>query len=39
VRIARLRRRIEADPARPRTIRTVRGLGYVFEPAGEEAAQ
>lgn len=33
VRIARLRRKIEADPASPRFIRTIRGEGYVFEPA------
>lgn len=32
VRITRLRRKIEQDPTRPRLIRTVRGLGYVFEP-------
>jgi DNA-binding response OmpR family regulator len=34
VRIARLRRKIEADPARPRFIRTVRSVGYKFVPAG-----
>ena len=32
-RIARLRAKIEDDPAAPRTIRTVRGVGYVFVPA------
>ncbi len=32
IRITRLRRKIEADPARPRLIRTVRGAGYVFVP-------
>ena len=32
VRITRLRRKIEVDPGRPTLIRTVRGLGYVFEP-------
>ncbi|HTT10680.1 MAG TPA: response regulator [Burkholderiaceae bacterium] len=31
VQILRLRRKIEADPARPKFIRTLRGLGYVFE--------
>jgi two-component system phosphate regulon response regulator OmpR len=31
VRITRLRRKIEDDPTRPRLIRTVRGLGYVFD--------
>jgi DNA-binding response OmpR family regulator len=30
--IGRLRRRIEEDPDRPRWIRTVRGVGYRFEP-------
>lgn len=30
IRIARLRRKIEADPQNPRAIRTVRGAGYMF---------
>jgi two-component system, OmpR family, response regulator len=30
IRIARLRRKIEADPARPAVIKTVRGAGYMF---------
>ena len=30
--VARLRRRIEEDPERPRWVRTVRGAGYRFEP-------
>lgn len=30
--IRRIRRRIEADPDNPRWIRTVRGVGYRFEP-------
>lgn len=34
VRIARLRHKIEPDPGRPKYIRTVRGLGYQFTPAG-----
>jgi two-component system phosphate regulon response regulator OmpR len=34
IRIARLRRKIEPDPARPRIIRTVRGAGYMFVPGG-----
>jgi DNA-binding response OmpR family regulator len=38
VRITRLRRKIEPDPAHPSVIRTVRGAGYVFSPAGTEAA-
>jgi DNA-binding response OmpR family regulator len=32
LRIARLRRKIEADPAAPRLIRTIPGEGYAFEP-------
>lgn len=34
IRIARLRKKIEVDPARPPVLKTVRGEGYVFEPAG-----
>ena len=34
VRITRIRKKIEPDPERPRFIRTVRGEGYVFVPAG-----
>jgi len=30
--VGRLRRRIEDDPERPRWVRTVRGIGYRFEP-------
>ncbi|MGE0486258.1 MAG: response regulator [Gammaproteobacteria bacterium] len=33
IRIARLRKKIEADPDKPRAIRTKRGLGYLFVPA------
>ncbi|BBK39476.1 DNA-binding response regulator [Allostella sp. ATCC 35155] len=36
VRITRLRRKIEVDPAKPRIIKTVRGTGYMFVPDGEE---
>lgn len=36
VRITRLRRKIEADPEHPVTIRTVRGQGYVYEPSRHE---
>ena len=32
IRITRLRRKLEDDPARPRAIRTVRGAGYMFVP-------
>ncbi len=34
IRISRLRRKIEANPEKPRIIRTVRGLGYVYDPDG-----
>ncbi|MCC7280882.1 MAG: response regulator transcription factor [Acetobacteraceae bacterium] len=36
VRITRIRRKIEVDPAHPRIIRTVRGAGYVFRPGDGE---
>jgi two-component system phosphate regulon response regulator OmpR len=36
IRVTRLRRKIEADPAAPAYIRTVRGEGYLFNPRGEE---
>jgi two-component system phosphate regulon response regulator OmpR len=32
IRIARLRRKIEADPEKPATLKTVRGAGYMFVP-------
>jgi two-component system phosphate regulon response regulator OmpR len=35
IRIARLRRKVEADPENPHTIRTVRGVGYMFVPGAE----
>jgi DNA-binding response OmpR family regulator len=34
LRVARLRRKIEPNPADPRAIRTVRGVGYMFVPEG-----
>lgn len=34
-RVARLRRKIEDDPAEPRFLRTVRGMGYLFDPNGD----
>jgi len=33
IRVARLRQKVEEDPANPRLIRTVRGVGYKFVPA------
>ncbi len=32
IRIARLRRKVEADPENPQAIRTVRGVGYMYVP-------
>lgn len=32
IRISRLRRKIERNPTKPEIIRTVRGIGYVFDP-------
>ncbi|HWL70038.1 MAG TPA: response regulator [Geminicoccus sp.] len=32
IRVTRLRRKIEPNPARPVHIKTVRGVGYVFDP-------
>ncbi|HBT3283064.1 TPA: response regulator [Klebsiella aerogenes] len=37
VQISRLRRMVEEDPAHPRYIQTVWGLGYVFVPDGSKA--
>jgi DNA-binding response OmpR family regulator len=36
IHMTRLRRKLEPDPERPRILRTVRGIGYMFvpEPAG-----
>jgi DNA-binding response OmpR family regulator len=36
IRVGRLRRKIEPDPANPVYIRTVRGEGYLFNPRGEQ---
>jgi two-component system phosphate regulon response regulator OmpR len=33
IRITRIRRKIEDDPAKPQTIKTVRGAGYIFVPS------
>jgi two-component system phosphate regulon response regulator OmpR len=35
VRIARIRRKVEAVPERPAVIRTIRGAGYVFDSAAD----
>lgn len=35
VRIARIRRKVEAVPKHPEVIKTVRGVGYVFDPKAE----
>jgi two-component system phosphate regulon response regulator OmpR len=32
VRIARIRRKIELDPAKPQVIKTIRGSGYLYAP-------
>ncbi|MFO1349856.1 MAG: response regulator [Gammaproteobacteria bacterium] len=36
IRITRLRRKIEADPAKPQSIKTVRGAGYMFVPTTDD---
>lgn len=36
VRVTRLRRKVESDPAAPRYIRTVWAYGYKFTPGGQE---
>lgn len=33
IRIARIRRKVEHDPAKPQVIRTIRGSGYMFVPS------
>ena len=33
IRISRIRRKIETNPAKPEVIRTVRGVGYIYDPA------
>ena len=39
VQVSRLRRLIEADPAKPAYIQTVWGFGYVFVPDGKGAEE
>ena len=36
LRIMRIRRKIEPDPAKPAVIRTIRGGGYLFSPTGDK---
>jgi len=36
LRIMRIRRKIEPDPAKPTVIRTIRGGGYLFSPADDK---
>ena len=36
VQIGRLRRKIEADPAHPRFIKSIRGIGYLFAPTVQQ---
>jgi DNA-binding response OmpR family regulator len=38
IRIMRLRKKIETDPANPKFLRTVRGEGYIFSLPGSETA-
>jgi DNA-binding response OmpR family regulator len=33
IRVTRLRKKIEEDPSKPQTIKTVRGAGYIYSPA------
>lgn len=33
IRVLRLRRKLELNPSKPSIIRTVRGLGYIFDPS------
>ncbi len=35
IRVARLRKKVEADADHPRVIRTVRGVGYMYVPASQ----
>lgn len=35
IRVTRLRRKIETNPARPVYVRTIRGEGYLFNPRGD----
>ncbi|MDB5524819.1 MAG: two-component system response regulator [Rhizobium sp.] len=37
IRVTRLRKKIEEDPSKPQTIKTVRGAGYIFSPGKKSA--
>ncbi len=37
IRVVRLRRKIETNPAEPAYVRTIRGEGYLFNPRGEQS--
>jgi two-component system alkaline phosphatase synthesis response regulator PhoP len=39
VHISHLREKLEQDPARPRYIKTVRGVGYKFQPAASQGSR
>ncbi|MEU3842882.1 response regulator transcription factor [Streptomyces sp. NPDC028635] len=39
VHVRRLRAKVEDDPARPRLIQTVWGVGYRFDPAGSDGSE
>ncbi len=32
IRVTRLRKKIEVDPAKPEVVKTIRGVGYMFVP-------
>ena len=36
IRVARVRRKVERDPEKPRLIRTVRGAGYIYVPSSPQ---
>lgn len=35
IRISRIRKKIEVNPTKPAVIRTVRGIGYIYDPDGQ----